>query len=181
VSITLKNATKSIAQYVVKKGDQVVARLPGIEPGSSITVPTTAVYQITASTILNNNTYKSTPIDVTGSAGFLAQVLQVPDQGTFTFDVQESPIAVAGKLVFQKTSINPVTFTISKDGKALQNVVVNDSYTAVTLNIGDTYYIYAVVNGVTSSTISTGNPNATVTAIEDTSDLEEGYFTLQLN
>lgn len=178
MSITLRNNTSYVAQYVVKKGEQVIARLPGIEPGAQMSIPTTDTYEVVASTLLDGNTYTSAPLAVNGSMGFLAQVLQVKSQGTYEFDVQEAPSKASDQLTFQKTCINPVTFTITKDGKPLQNIVVNNSYLNATLDISNTYYIYAVINGVTTEVASTSNANAVVTAVDDTSDLEAGYFTL---
>jgi hypothetical protein len=180
MSITLRNNTSFIAQYVVKKGEQVIARLPGIEPNAQMVIPTTDTFQVVASTILDGNTYSSAPLSVTGSMGFLAQVLQVRAQGTYEFDVLESPSNSSNQLSFQKTCINPVTFTITKDGKPLQNVVVNDSFMSETLDISDTFYIYAVINGVTTEVATTSNANATVTALDNTSNLEAGYFSLSI-
>lgn len=109
-------------------------------------IPTTDTYQVFASAILDGNSYTSAPLAVTGSMGFLAQVLQVKAQGTYEFDVLEFPSTASNQLTLQQTCINPVTFTITKDGKPLQNVVGNDSYRSKTLDISNTFYIYAVIH-----------------------------------
>lgn len=178
MSLVLRNNTTYDAQYVIKKGAQVIARLPAITPGATMSVPTNDVYEVIATTLIDGNTYTSAPISVTGSMGFLAQVLQVPAQGTYEFDVQEFPSSVADQLAFQKTCINPVTFTIRKDGKALQSVVVDSSTQNQTLDISNTFFIYAVIEGVTTSTLVTSNPNAIITATVNGSVLEGGYFSL---
>lgn len=178
--ITLRNTTQYIAQFVVRKGGQIIARLPGIAPEAQMTVPTADSYQVTAMTIIDGNTYTSAPMDVTGAVSFLAQVRQVREQGTYEFEVVQGYSTRPDQMQFQKTTIAPVTFTIEKDGVPMQAVVVADSFMMETLDISDTFYVYAVVNGVTTDTFSTANPNATVTAVSDTSTLEQGYFTLEV-
>jgi hypothetical protein len=180
-NITLGNNTQFIAQYVVLNGEQVIARIPGIQPGAQLLVPTNDTYQVIATTIINGNTYISAPIDVSGPTNFLAQVVQVPSQGTYEFNVVELPSTDPNQLQFQKTTIGSVTFTITKDGIPLQTVVVNDAFQIRTVTIGDTFSIFAVINGVTTATVVTTNPNATVVANTDTSTLESGYFTLVLS
>ena len=38
-ALTFQNQTPYIAQYLVYKGEQVVARLPGVAPGATLRVP----------------------------------------------------------------------------------------------------------------------------------------------
>lgn len=180
MAITLCNNTNYIAQFLVQKGEQVIARLPGIEPNAQMSITATDTFEVIARTIVDGNTYTSAPLSVTGSMGFLAQFLQVVSQGTYEFNVVEMPSAAPNQLSFQQTCINPVTFTITKDGKPLQNVVVSDSFRSETLDISDTFYIYAVINGITTEVVTTQNPDATVTALADTADCEPGYFTLSI-
>ena len=177
-SLTFLNTTPYIAQFVVNKGEQIVARLPGIAPGATLQVPSDDTYQVTATTILEGNTYTSAPATVSGAAGFVAQVLQNGQQGTYDFEMKLEASNAADQMVFQKTTIGPVTFTISKNGVQLQSVVVQNSFLVKTLQIGSTYSMYAVINGVTTSTAQTSNANATITAVVDNTDLEAGYFTL---
>lgn len=50
-----------------------------------------------------------------------------------------------------------------------------------TLALDDTFHVYAVVNGITTATVTTTNPDATITSIVDTSQMERGYFTLEVS
>ena len=177
-TLTLLNQTRFVAQYVVMKGEQIIARLPGIEPGAQISIPTNATYEVIATTVIDGNTYTSAPQSVQRSMGFVARVLQVRGQGTYVFDVQQIRNEAVNKLTFQKTCLSPVTFTISKDGVAVQNVVVPDSFQVESLDISDIFYVYAVVNGVTTETYEFANPNATITAVTDDSVLDNGYVSL---
>lgn len=176
--MTLRNTTDFIAQYLVMKGDQVVARIPGIGPNAQMKVPTNNVYQVVATAIIEGNTYTSAPLDVTGATGFKAQVIQVQAQGTYEFDVVETASLNASQLQFQKTCLMPVTFKILKNGQVLQSVVVSGDFKMKTVNIGDTYSIFAIINGVTTDTVSTTNPRAIITAITDDTIMEHDYFTL---
>lgn len=180
-ALTLRNNTHWSAMFVVYRGQQVIARLPGLASGAQMQVPATDTYQVVATTVIDGNTYTSAPVSVTGAAGFLAQLRQVASQGTYDFEVVQMASTRPDELQFQKTSLSPVTFSISRKGGLLQNVVVANSVEVVTLNIGDTYSIYAVVNGVTTDTVTTTNPAAKITAIADTSDLAFGYFTLEVS
>jgi len=179
-ALTFTNQTPYITQYVVTKGEQTVARLPGIAQGATLTVPSDDTYTVTATTILEGNTYTSAPITVSGAAGFLAQVKQNCEQGTYDFEMLKQASNAADQIVFQKTTIGPVTFNISKNGVHLQSVVVPDSFRNRTLKIGSEYSIYAVIKGVTTCVTTTTNPNAAVTSLVDNTDLEAGYFTLSV-
>jgi hypothetical protein len=179
-ALTFLNSTNYVAQFVARRGDQVIARLPGIAPGARLSVPTAESFEVAASTILNGNTYTSAPVAVNGATHFLAQVKQVPAQGTYQFEVVTTPSSAANQMQFEKTSLGPVTFQIMQRGVPLQSIVVADSFTLVTLEISDVYSIYAVINGVTTDSVTTSNPNATITAVAETSDMEFGYYTLTL-
>lgn len=181
MSITLCNQTQAVAQYIVKKGDQIIARIPGIEPNAQMIIPTNEIFEVVATTVIDGNTYKSRPETVKGSMGFLAQILQVPEQGTYEFDVQTKLSKKPNTLEFQKTCLGSVTFSITKDSKPLQHVVVDDNFTAQFVDISDTFYVYAVINGVTTAVSKFSNPSATVTALTNNSDLEYGYYNLQIN
>lgn len=180
-ALTLRNATTYIAQYVVHKGGLVIARLPGIAPGATLSIPTAESFEVIASTILNGNTYTSAPVAIEGATRFLAQVKQVPAQGTYEFEVVTMPSSIANQMQFEKTSLGPVTLQITQRGVPLQSVVVSDSFMEVTLEISDVYSVYAVINGITTDSVTTSNPNATITATAETSDMEFGYFTLAVS
>lgn len=57
-------------------------------------------------------------------------------------------------------------------------MVVDSSAESKVLDISNTFHIHAVINGVTTATLTTNNPNATTTATNDTSNLQAGYYAL---
>lgn len=177
-ALTLTNSTSYIAQYVIHRGGLALARLPGLAPGATLSVPEAETFEITASTILEGNTYTSAPIAVSGATRFLAQVKQQRAQQTYEFEVVTTPSSVANLMQFEKTSLGPVTFQITHQGVPVQDVVVPDSFVQVTVEISDVYSVYAVINGITTDSVTTSNPNATVTAVSEATDMEFGYFTL---
>ncbi|HEY8026346.1 MAG TPA: hypothetical protein VIF60_17400 [Burkholderiaceae bacterium] len=159
----------------------IVARLPGIAPNATMAVPINDVYEIVALTDIGANTYTSAPQQATGAQGFLAQVLEDAAQGTYEFEVVQVPSSFPDQLQFQSTCVSPVVFNISRNGVASQSVVVPNAFGKETLDIGNTFSAYAVINGVTTPTTQFTNANAIVTALEDTSNLESGYFTLEVS
>ncbi|MCI0150215.1 hypothetical protein KNO81_30515 [Paraburkholderia sediminicola] len=180
-ALTFLNKTMYPAQFVVHKGQQVVARLPGVAPGAELQVPADDAFQVSASTILEGDTYTSAPASVSGPMAFLAQVVENAQQGTYDFEMKVESSTAADQMVFLTTTINPVTFTISKSGVSLQSVVVQNSLEVETLTIGNDYTIFAVINGVTTGPVRTSDPNSVVTAVLNDFDLESGYFTLNVN
>lgn len=179
--LSLQNNTRFPAIYVVKKGEQTIARTPPVAPGGVLRVPDTQNFTVVATTVIEGNTYTSAPITVSGPAGFLAQVLQHAPQGTYLFDMQEIPPRGPDLLEFQTTTTSPVTFTISDSGIHLQTVVVKDAFNIVTLSLAGTCSIYAIINGVTTEVVRTDDPDAVITAIEDTSGLEHGDYMLVIS
>jgi hypothetical protein len=177
-ALTFGNTTSYIAQFVLFRSEQVIARVPGLAPGAQLQVPVTDDYTVVATTVIDGNTYTSAPLDFTGAASFLAQVRQDAAQGTYVFEVIEAPSTRPDQLQFQKTTLGPVTFTLSRNGVILQNVVVTDSFETRTLQTAQEWTVYAIVNGITTAPVTTTNPDATITAVLDTSALEQGYFTL---
>ncbi|MFZ2754502.1 MAG: hypothetical protein WAZ48_13790 [Lysobacteraceae bacterium] len=176
--LTLRNNTRFPAVYGVKKGQQIIARMPGLAPGGELRVPDAQTYTVVATTVIEGNTYTSAPITVSRSAGFLARVLQHAPQGTYLFEMQEIPPRGPDRLEFQTTTSSPVTFTISNNGIHLQTVVVKDAFNVVSLSLAGTYSIYAIINGITTEVVQTDDADAVVTAIEDSSSLEHGYYML---
>jgi len=177
--ITLQNNTDYIAQFHVRKGKQVIERLPGLDPHGKAVVPTTSSYMVTATTTIDGNTYTTAPQTVEAGMRFLAQIKQSNNQGTYDFEMVKMPGSRNNELQFEKTTLSPVRFDISKNGKFLQSVDVSEATNLVPIEIGDMFYIYAVINGVTTQTIATSDADANIVARDDTSDLDLGYFTLQ--
>lgn len=176
--LSLRNSTRFPAIFVVKKGQLIIARTPPAAPGGILQVPGTQTRTVVATTVIEGNTYTSAPITVSGSAGFLARVLQHAPQGTYLFEMQEIPPRGPDRLEFQTTTTSPVTFTISNNGIHLQTVVVNDAFNVVTVSLAGTYSIYAIINGITTEVVQTDDADAVVTVIESTSALEHGDYML---
>jgi len=178
--MTLRNNTPFVAQFSVQKGEQVIARIPGLSPGTSAEIPTHAIYQVVASAVIEGNTYLSAPLEVDRGAGFIAQLIQHASQGTYEFRVVEIPSSNPSQLQFQSTLRQPVSFTISKDGRPLQTVVIDNPFQLRVIDIGDTFGIQAIINGVTTDRANTHNPSAVVTATMDGSRPEIAYFSLEV-
>lgn len=178
MSLTLRNNSPYVAQFVVRRGDLIVARLPGLAPGEQIVVPSEEVYEVVATTHVLENSYTTAPQVVSDGMALLAQMLQAQPHAPYDFEVVQTPLGQAGLLKFMKTSLAPVTFSIQTMGRVLQTVVVQDSYLAQTLVTSGTHFVYAVINGVTTQTLATVNPDAVITVVQSESELPWGYFTV---
>jgi hypothetical protein len=177
-AITFLNNTAYPAHFSAKKGGQVLARLVAIMPGARAEVPTEGTYSVSATTVVDGNTYATAPVTIEGGMHFLAQVRQMREQGTYVFEIVVQPDGL-GRLSFEKTTLNPVVFTLAKDGEPLQTVVVNSSFETVEIGTAESYSFQAIVNGITTEPVTTANPNAVVTAVaEPFGDGELGYFVL---
>lgn len=176
--LTLRNNTPFPAIYVVKKGQQTIARTPPVAPGAVFQVPGTQTRTVVAATIIEGNTYTSAPITVSGPSGLLARIVQHAPQGTYLFDMQKIPPRGPDRLEFQTTTTSPVNFTISNDGAHLQTVVVKDAFNSVTLSLAGTYSIYAIINGITTDVVQTDDVDAVVTAVESAGAFEHGDYML---
>lgn len=177
-ALTFRNQTLYVAQFVARKGQLIMARLPGVAPQAELLMPSDDVYSVVATTIIDGNTYSTAPVAVAGPVECLAQVKQNAQQGAYEFQMLIEPSPRADQMRFQKTTIGPVTFTISKNGIPVQSVVVSNSFMVEELTINDSYSVYAVINGITTETVQTTDPNAVITAVVDDTVLEGGYFTL---
>lgn len=185
MSITLRNTTGYIAQFVVFQGDRLVSRLVGLTPGAQVVVPLQTRFEVVASTLLEGNRYTAAPVFVDSSApnapALLAQLRQDTAQASFKFEVVESLSPDAARMSFQKTCPNPVTFTLSRDGHLLQHVVVSTSFQGASLLVSGSLSVHAVINGITTDTAMTNNPEAVITAVEDNSVNEAGFFALAVS
>ena len=68
-------------------------------------VPVDDAFQIIATSIIDGNSYTSAPMEVSAAMGFLAQVVQVPAQGTYEFRVVQTPASSPDQLQFQKACL----------------------------------------------------------------------------
>ena len=178
MAITLMNQTNYVAQFVVCQGELIINKYIELAPEAMLEVPTGWTAEIHAVTMIEGNTYTSATTTVTGPAGFLAQTKQIQQQDSYEFEVVEVAYTAPNELQFQQTCRSPVVFNISINGKPQQAVVVDNSFTIKSVNIGTTYSIYAVINGITTEVAQTSNHAATVTAIVDTSVFEQGFYSL---
>lgn len=178
MAITLYNTTTYDAQYKVLKGQQVVASLPATAPGGSVIIPTTNIYTITAAATIDGNQYTSAPMKVNSGVGFRAEVKQDTAQQTYVFEVIEIPSSQPNQLEFEKTCKADVVFTVLKDNRPLQSISLTSPFMKSSLSLGDTFYISAIIDGVTTDVVTTNDPNAIITAVDDTAGSYPGYFTL---
>ena len=79
-------------------------------------------------------------------------------------------LAAAGELAGENTWREPVIFTVSMNGSPLASVQVVDGHNIGTVSTLEQFWIYSIINGITTQTAATNDPDATVTAVQDTFD-----------
>jgi len=178
-NLTLVNDTDHVAQFVVKRGELVIARIPGVAPGGKVLVPTDMDFEVLASVVVDAETPVTASHKVGGAARFIANLSA--GSATPGFDLVAKPAARPDAFQFEKTCLNPVVFAIMRDGRPLQNVVVNDSFESAVVRIGNLFSVHAVVNGKSSNHGVTSNANAHVTLTRDQNGPGEGFFALRIN
>ncbi len=108
----------------------------------------------------------------------MVQITQDSSQQVYVFQMIEIASSEPNELQFKKTCLPDVVFTIYKDNIALQTITLTNRVMKKSLKLDDTFYISAIINGVTTDVTTTNNPNATITAVNDTSSAVQGYYTL---
>lgn len=178
-NLTLVNDTESVAQFVVKRGELVIARIPCVEPGGRVLVPTDMDFEVIASAVVAAENSVVASHKVSGAARFIA-TLSVK-QAIPEFSLTVKPASKQDAFQFEKNCLNPVVFSIMRDGMPLQNVVVNDSFESAVVRIGNLFSVHAVVNGKSSNHGVTSNASAHVTLTRDTNNPGGGFFALNIN
>jgi len=177
----LRNTTAYPAIFIVKQGELVMAPQLPLAPGAELDIPTSTApcgYQVVASTEALGHTYTAAPLALSGPTHYLAQLQQQDAEDHF--EVISSPATAPNQLQFEKTTLSPVYFNIERDGAPMQTVVVVNSFEQTTLQLGDTYSLFAVINGITTEAVTTDNPDAIITAVAAGNDAA-GYFTLHVS
>ncbi|MBV8657299.1 MAG: hypothetical protein JO142_05670 [Burkholderiales bacterium] len=178
-TLTLHNGTDCLTKFVVHKNQQYIPRLPIVQPGAILTVPTGNRFEIVATTVIDGRTYTSGPINTTEAAIFVAEVLNIWPHNEYMLNIKQIPRRDLRQLQFRTTCLRTVTFTIKKNGQLLGSVAVSDPVETINVDVTDTYHVYAIINGITTKIHSLTNPNTVVSAVRCSAD--EGYFALALS
>lgn len=178
--MTLRNDTFHPATFQVKKGGMVIARTPAIVYGAALQIPTSEAYTVVATTVIDGNTYTSAPISFSGAACFVAKVLQHGTQSPYQFEMMQASPRSADHLEFQNTTRAPVTFILSYAGIWLQTVVARAAFDTVSIPLAGGYSLYAVINGVTTDSLQTDDPDAVIAARVGPGGAEAGDFELAI-
>lgn len=180
-SLTLVNSTESVAQFVVKRGELVIARIPCVEPGGTVLVPTDLEFEVVAHAVIEPDIPVSASHKMGGALRFVANLAKGQEDATGAFKLVVKPSTKPDVLQFEKTCLSPVVFAITRDGHPLQNVVVNDTFEAASIHISNLFSVYAVINGTGTHRGVTSNPGASVTLTHEGSGHEGEQFALQIN
>lgn len=157
----LINETNHMTDFVVFKGDLLLARIK-VPPSAMATVRTDTFFQVQALTKRGGQTYVARPLQLDSAKNIDAAIME--SEAALSFEIMDSAPSYIDTLTFNNTTNGPVQFTIQREGVPLQSFVVNANDKKL-ISVEETYKIYAIVNGVTTSIHTTTNPDAMVKAV----------------
>ncbi|MBB6243734.1 hypothetical protein [Rhodanobacter sp. MP1X3] len=165
-NITIKNSTSIPGLVIMSRAGTLTGRLP-IDGNGLVSVPTSNSYSVIARvTMEDGNTYVSGPASFSSnSQDVTAEVLQ--ENGTFAFRLQTDPGTNPGGITLHNHTKYPVSFETSMDGNPLRSVTVIDDYNRDFVSTREIYTFKSIIDGVTSSSITTSNTNVTVQIYAD--------------
>lgn len=171
-AITLVNATTPTqdltAEFRLDQGGASVARI-GVHAGGQATIPSTTSYMVQASTNIGLMKLVSNPVNLnTRSANVLAQVLV--ENGYYDFQLTLLPGTQPSAIQCENTWIKPVEFTVTMVGSPARIVNVVNEHNAKFVSTRKQWSCYAIVNGITTASVTTTNPDATITLVADNND-----------
>ena len=171
-AITLVNsiaeALASTAEFRLFQGINRIARV-GVHAGGKAVIPTTTEYSVQATTSMGEFTLTSNPVNFEGTSILLiAQVLS--EGGQYDFQLVGSPGVQPGAIALENTWTNPVQFKLTRPNSPFQIVTVVDENNDTEISTAQQWTVYAIINGITTQTVTVTDPNATVTAVANNGD-----------
>jgi hypothetical protein len=157
-----------MAEFRVSQGAEI-GRV-GVHAGETAVVPTSTEYKAQATTSMGDFTLTSNIVSFnTASVNLTAQV--ITENGYYDFQLTEAPGTDPNGIVLENVWRNPVQFTLTRPNSPFQIVTVVDEHNNATISTPQHWQVYAIVNGVTTSTESTMNPSAKFTLVAN----KDGY------
>ncbi|HEY1080149.1 MAG TPA: hypothetical protein VGE46_08625 [Bdellovibrio sp.] len=181
-AITLENNTRYPAQFVIKQGDIIIAKIPTVPAGAKLQVPTDETFVLSASTNIDENTYVTAPIamDISRASDYSTRLVQNKTQGTYEFVLEQEPASSLDTLRLRNTMRTPVRISFASNGRFTQSLVMEPG-TKTSLSIEKSFKIFAVINGVTTDVVTTHDAYAKVTAVSDDSSKYPEMYDLIIN
>ncbi len=171
-AITLVNSINpsdsSTAEFRLYQGANQIARI-GVHTTGRASIPTTSNYSAQAMTSMGEFSLTSNTVTFSSDAvDLLAQVLT--ENGYYDFQLVAKSGSRPDAITCENTWRRPVQFTLTKPGTPIQIVTVVDEHNDALISTAQQWQCYAIVNGITTSTVTINDPNGTVTLVSDNND-----------
>jgi len=165
-AITLVNSISAgvapTAEFRLFQGIDRIARV-GVHAGGQVVIPTASEYSAQATTSMGELTLTSNPVNFDASSMLLiARVIS--ENGDYDFQLVESPGVHVSTIALENTWTNPVQFKLTRPNSPFQIVTVVDENNDSEISTAQQWTVYAIVNGITTQTLTVTDPNATITA-----------------
>lgn len=173
-AITLVNqvpeSNTASAEFRLLRGESMVARV-GVYAGGKASVPSQGTgFTAVAMTQMNSMSLTSNEVSFSsGSQVLLAQFVSA--SGVPCFQLVAAPGTQDKAIVCENTWREPVQFIITEPGTPFQVVTVVDEHNTAPVTTVQQWECYAIVNGITTATVTITDPNAVVTLLAE----EDGY------
>lgn len=179
MSLTLHNATGHLAHFELRLGELYLTQRLTLEPDRRLPVELLPFFEISASTLVDEERYHSTSTRFESACTSLtAQLRQGEAPGEYHFELVQRPGHDFDTLSLEKTCNTPVIFQIGRARLPHQTVVLEKSLQAARIHIGHSITVGAIVNGITTPTVDADATlhNVTVTLINETPEQEPGFY-----
>jgi hypothetical protein len=160
---TVPETAAPLAEFRLLRGGLQIARI-GVHAGGKASVPLSSTYAAQATTTMGDFTLTSNTVTFTSDAvDLVAQVLD--DGGYDDFQIVQRPASQLSAILLQNTWRAPVEFTLTQPGTPVLIISVVDENNNATVSTAQQWTCYAIVNGITTASVTTEDPNATFTVL----------------
>lgn len=170
---SIPQSVASTAEFRLSQGSNQIARI-GVHAGAQAAIPTNSPWSAQAVTTMSGGALESNVVTFAEQSILLgAQIVE--EGGVVDFQLVTKPGVRPWTITLQNAAPQPVQFTLTQPGSPVQIVNVVDENNSGQIPTAQQWQAYAIVNGITTQTVTTANPNATITAVADNAG---GSFTL---
>lgn len=166
---TLVNTTPTSAEFRVLQGSNQIAKV-SVAPGASARMPMGNAYSVSATTMIGGLALTTATVSFKAHSAFLIARVKLSAPGLYGFELLRIGATQPKAIVLENTWRAPVTFNITRNDSPIDILTVVDAYDELPVSTAQQWQIFAIVNGMTTPSVQTTNPDATITVYPDTDD-----------
>jgi hypothetical protein len=172
-TMTIRNSVNKPAQVTIKQGGLLLARVGLGAHGKAEVVSCVQGVVIDASTTFGGSPLEAASLALAPAPADVTAEVAEPGEGDFQFRLVQSAPTELSAIVLSNTWREPVRFQLKAKPTGAATTIVIDANGTETVGLGGDFYLFAIVNGITTAVLTVADPSATVTITQDESGL---YF-----